>query len=133
MKNFQYICSWKAYLNFNQACEYIIQNKQALKTLGKDFKITICPSFDALSALNHELTGTDISLGAQDCSTHNAGAYTGQVLARSLKEIQKHEENSKKRPKLSRKRLCAYLNKALFLSSALGNRPKNSILTLASK
>lgn len=87
MKNLQYICNWKAYLSFNQARDYIIQNKQTLKTFGKDFQITICPSFDAISALNQELKGTGISLGAQDCSAHKAGAYTGQVLASSLKEI----------------------------------------------
>jgi triosephosphate isomerase (TIM) len=87
MKNLQYICNWKTYLSFNQAREYVIQNKQTLKTLGKDFQITICASFDALSMLNHELQGTGISLGAQNCSAHKAGPYTGQVLASSLKEI----------------------------------------------
>lgn len=87
MKNLQYICNWKTYLSFNQAREYIIKNKLALITLGKDFPITICPSSEALSALSHELKETGIFLGAQDCSAHKAGAYTGQVLALSLKEI----------------------------------------------
>lgn len=87
MKNLQYICSWKTYLSFNQAREYITKNKQTLNTLGKDFQITICPSFDALSAISQELKESGISLGAQDCSAHKAGAYTGQVLATSLKEI----------------------------------------------
>jgi triosephosphate isomerase len=87
MKNLFYICSWKAYLSFNQAREYIVQNKSALATLGKDFQIIICASFDVLSTLSNELKGTGISLGAQDCSAHKAGPYTGQVLATSLKEI----------------------------------------------
>lgn len=75
------------YLTFKQAHTWINHNKAALKTLGQDFSIIICPSFDALSTLKHDLHGTHIALGAQNCSEHKAGAYTAQVLPESLAEI----------------------------------------------
>ena len=87
MKKFFYICNWKAYLSFKQANELVAHNKAALTTLGKTYNIVICPSFDAIATIGHELKGTGIGLGAQDCSSHKPGAFTGQVLASSLKEI----------------------------------------------
>lgn len=84
---FLYIASWKMYLSFKQSHAWVNHNHAALKTLGKDFSIIICPSFDALSTLKHDLQGTHISLGAQNCSEHKPGPYTGQVLAESLIEI----------------------------------------------
>lgn len=88
MKNkFIYAANWKAYLSFNQAQEFIMQNKDALKTLGRNYSLVICPSFDALATVGQNLQDTQIALGAQDCSAHQAGAYTGQVLAESLKQI----------------------------------------------
>jgi len=84
---FLYIANWKAYLSYKQSKEFIAQNKDALKTLGNDYSLIICPSFDALATVGHDLQGTHIALGAQDCSAHQPGAYTGQVLAESLKQI----------------------------------------------
>lgn len=86
-KQFLYIASWKMYLSFKQAHAWVNHNHAALKTLGKDFSIIICPSLDVLSTLKHDLQGTNIALGAQNCSEHKAGAYTGQVLPESLAEI----------------------------------------------
>lgn len=85
--SFLYVANWKAYLSFEQAKEWIANHKQPLATLAKDHQIVICPSFDALSAIAHELKNTNVAIGAQDCSAHKAGAFTGQVLAASLKEI----------------------------------------------
>ncbi len=46
----------------------------------------LCPSYPALFSLNELLADSPIQLGAQNCSPHEEGAYTGQVSARSLKE-----------------------------------------------
>ena len=86
-KDFFFICNWKAYLSFKQANEFIAQNKAALATLSKAHKLIICPSFDALTSIGRELADTGIALGAQDCSAHKSGAFSGQVLASSLKEV----------------------------------------------
>lgn len=84
---FIYVASWKMYLSFKQAHEWVNHNHAALKTLGTDFSIIICPSFDSLSTLKHDLQGTNIALGAQNCSEYKQGPYTGQIAAESLAEI----------------------------------------------
>ena len=86
-KDFFYICNWKAYLSFSQAHEFISHNKAALTTIGNTHTLVICPSFDAVASIGHELEDTEIAVGAQNCSAHKPGAFTGQVLASSLKEI----------------------------------------------
>lgn len=86
-KKFLYVASWKMYLSFKQAHAWVNHNHAALKTLGTDFSIIICPSFDVLSTLKQDLQGTDIFLGAQNCSEHKPGPFTGQVLAESLAQI----------------------------------------------
>lgn len=86
-KQFFYIASWKMYLSIRQAHEWVTQNKEALKTLSNDYSIIICPSFEALSNIKKDLQGTEVALGAQDCSAQRPGPYTGQVLAESLAQI----------------------------------------------
>lgn len=86
-KEFLYVASWKMYLSLKQAHAWVNHNHAALKTLGTNFSIIICPSFDALSTLKHDLQGTNIALGAQNCSEYKQGPYTGQVAAESLAEI----------------------------------------------
>ena len=86
-KQFLYVASWKMYLSLKQAHGWVIQNKEALKTLGNDFSIVMCPSFEALSNIKKDLQTTDVALGAQNCSAQKAGPYTGQVLAESLSQL----------------------------------------------
>lgn len=86
-KEFLYVASWKMYLSFKQAHAWVNHNHAVLKTLGNDFSLIICPSFESLNRLKHDLQGTDIALGAQNCSAHKPGSYTGQVSAESLAEI----------------------------------------------
>lgn len=49
--------------------------------------IITCPSFEALASVKQVITQTRIVLGAQDCSAHRTGAYTGQVSAQSLAQL----------------------------------------------
>ncbi len=86
-QDFIYVANWKAYFSFAQTRQWIIQNKQNLVALAKHHNIAICPSYDALYAVGQELKNSNIKLGAQDCSAHAAGAYTGQILAQSLQEM----------------------------------------------
>lgn len=52
-----------------------------------DREVVVCPPFPYLSVAAEVLKGSDIRLGAQDCSSENAGAFTGDVSAAMLKEI----------------------------------------------
>jgi triosephosphate isomerase len=50
-------------------------------------EIVVCPPFTALCEVAKTLRDSNIRLGAQDMSEHNAGAYTGEIAAEMLKEF----------------------------------------------
>lgn len=52
-------------------------------------ELALCPPFVYLSYLRQRLltSALDINVGAQDCSEHASGAYTGEVSAAMLKDI----------------------------------------------
>ncbi len=54
-----------------------------------DVKIIICPPFPYLLSLKSQLGKTSrIEVGAQNCSEHASGAYTGEVAAGMLKSME---------------------------------------------
>lgn len=72
------IGNWKSNLDISQSQEL------ASTITGKDgLKVVICPPFTSLSI---NLIG-GVSLGAQNCSQFDQGAYTGEVTADMLKDI----------------------------------------------
>lgn len=81
------IANWKMYFSYNQATTWLEKNKKELEACLQKNPITliICPSFDALAS--SVLAKSAIALGAQDCSPHEEGAFTGQVCAKSLQEL----------------------------------------------
>ena len=49
--------------------------------------VAVCPPFPYLAQIAGCLDGTRITLGAQDVSEHESGAFTGEVSASMLKEL----------------------------------------------
>ncbi len=49
--------------------------------------IVVCPPFTALGEVAKAVRGSNIRLGAQDMSEHKPGAYTGEIAAAMLKEL----------------------------------------------
>jgi triosephosphate isomerase len=49
--------------------------------------VAVCPPFPYLAAAAEALAGTGIDLGAQNLSTEDAGAYTGEVSGAMLKDL----------------------------------------------
>jgi triosephosphate isomerase len=49
--------------------------------------IVVCPPFTALSEVAKAVRDSNIRLGAQNMSEHNAGAYTGEIAAEMLNEF----------------------------------------------
>jgi triosephosphate isomerase len=49
--------------------------------------VAVCPSFVYLSTSAQQLSGSDIKLGAQNCSAQDVGAYTGEVSVSMLADI----------------------------------------------
>lgn len=55
--------------------------------LQDDVQLILCPPFIHLSTLHGMLKGSSIGLGAQNCSEHASGAYTGEIAAPMLPSI----------------------------------------------
>lgn len=82
-REFLLVANWKMQLTYKQS---VTLARMYAHSFG-EIPFVLCPSFESLSAIKHELAKTKIALGAQDVSAHTVGAYTGQVAATSLKEI----------------------------------------------
>jgi triosephosphate isomerase len=83
-----YIANWKMNLSFKQSIAFCTDNAKALNDLAHDTAgIILCPSFDALANIANIFNTSSIAIGAQNCSEYNLGAYTGQVSAASLADI----------------------------------------------
>ena len=52
-----------------------------------DCELAVCVPFPYLAQAQALLDGSGIELGAQDCSMHEQGAYTGEVAAGMLREF----------------------------------------------
>jgi triosephosphate isomerase len=77
-------------LSYDESIAWFQANQQELGQLSQKtgHEIAICPSFDAIASASTLLKKSkSIKLGAQDCSTQDKGAYTGQVSALSLKQL----------------------------------------------
>ncbi len=87
--NYLFVGNWKMNMHFKKAINFVKYNIDELTSLGsnKNKSIILCPSFVALPGLIDLLQKTNISIGAQNCSQHNKGAYTGEVSAQSLAEL----------------------------------------------
>ena len=83
-----YIANWKMNLSFNEAISFCKNHYNDLITLSQDVnkKIILCPSFVEITQICNIFKDSAIEIGAQNCSHKNAGAYTGQILAKSLHE-----------------------------------------------
>lgn len=74
---------------FKQSIEFATTYYDDFVKLGREIKseIVICPSFESLYPISEMFKSTKISVGAQDCSHHSNGSFTGQILPQSLHEI----------------------------------------------
>jgi len=56
-------------------------------SLNPDKEVVIAPPFTHLASIRQVIRDTDIKLSAQNCSSEQNGAYTGEISATMLKEI----------------------------------------------
>lgn len=50
-------------------------------------KVLICPPFPYLAAVATQVAGSNVSIGAQNVSEHESGAFTGEVAPAMLRDI----------------------------------------------
>ena len=74
----------KMNLNYQEATALVNELKEA-KAGGSDTEVFVIPPFPYITGIASQLEGTGIGLGAQNCSLHKSGAYTGEVAADMLK------------------------------------------------
>ena len=78
--------NWKMNGTLESCREWV----QAFTTFSPlDTELVICPPFVYLNGLKQAFltSALDINVGAQDCSVHEDGAYTGEVSAAMLRDI----------------------------------------------
>jgi triosephosphate isomerase len=76
--------NWKMHGSHAANAELLAALKAALP-FGAD--AAVCVPFPYLAEVALMLTGSPIAWGAQDCSAHEQGAYTGEVAAAMLAEL----------------------------------------------
>ena len=83
--------NWKMNNTAAQAVELINGiNAQIAGETSVD--VAVCPTFTALDASSKALAGSNVKLGAQNMYTKASGAYTGEISAEMLKELQALKE-----------------------------------------
>lgn len=83
-----YVANWKMNMGAQAASEWIDACKEWVKRNPQlERRIVVCPSFPFLLPLKIELSESNIYMGAQNCSQHEQGAYTGQVAAQDLVSV----------------------------------------------
>jgi triosephosphate isomerase len=78
--------NWKLNGSLSSISELISGIREQLSTV-KNAELVVCPPYIYLSHVQKLLEGSDIVLGAQDCSDQESGAYTGEVAAAMIKEF----------------------------------------------
>lgn len=81
------VANWKMYFTYNQARTWCQEHQQHFSELTKKNTLVLCPSYESLASLASLLNHSPVALGAQNCSGHTNGAYTGQIMAKSLQEL----------------------------------------------
>ncbi|MEE2954943.1 MAG: triose-phosphate isomerase [Pseudomonadota bacterium] len=80
--------NWKMNLLSADAATLALGITNKLKELGNPgCEIVICPAFVALRTVGEVIADSQVSLGAQDCHTEEFGAYTGEVSASMLFDL----------------------------------------------
>ena len=69
--------------NTKDLIEGILQGMSAVKNAD----VAVCPPFVYIPQAAELLASSGVALGAQNCSQHSSGAYTGEIAAPMLKEF----------------------------------------------
>ena len=89
MKKFLYIANWKMTVSPEKAYAFVVDNEKELHALSELADIVLCPSFISLGILSQLYNNKQINWfwGAQNCSEHQKGAFTGEIDALSLQQL----------------------------------------------
>ena len=77
--------NWKMNKTVEEAAGMVKALKAAVANVS-DVEILVCPAFTALYAVNNEIKGSNINLGAQNLFWEAKGAFTGEISPAMVKE-----------------------------------------------
>ncbi|KXZ40257.1 triosephosphate isomerase [Alkalithermobacter thermoalcaliphilus JW-YL-7 = DSM 7308] len=78
--------NWKMHKTINEALQFIDEVKDKIK--NTDVEAVICAPFTMLYEMKKATKGTNIKIGAQNMHFEESGAFTGEVSALMLKELE---------------------------------------------
>jgi triosephosphate isomerase len=84
-KNLFFVANWKMNKPYHESLRYAEQLCASLEVHNST--VIVCPSLVALADCGKIIHQSRIKLGAQNCSEHESGAYTGQTDAQSLEQL----------------------------------------------
>ena len=77
--------NWK--MNLNRAEAVALSRDIAAAETGNEIEVVLCPSTIYLDSVSSAISGSDISLGAQDVYFESNGAFTGETSTAMLTDI----------------------------------------------
>ena len=77
--------NWKMHKTIAEALQFVDQIKNEVE--GTDVEAVICAPFTLLKDIKEAVKGTNIKVGAQNMHYEEKGAFTGEVSAPMLKEL----------------------------------------------
>jgi triosephosphate isomerase (TIM) len=85
MRNVIIAGNWKMYKDLSATEELIGGLTSRLSSLPPRVTVVICPPFTSLALAGRLLKGSRLSLGAQNMSQHDEGAFTGEISSNMLR------------------------------------------------
>ncbi len=80
--------NWKMNTQLSEGIELAqTLNKKLDNSENEEVKVVIAPPFTHLASIKNVIDSKKITLAAQNCATHEKGAYTGEISATMLKNI----------------------------------------------
>lgn len=77
--------NWKMNTTLNEGVELANEINSKVKDIKKNCDVIICVPFTHLTSVNAVIEPEFVTLGAENCSEHERGAYTGEVSASMVK------------------------------------------------
>ena len=79
--------NWKMNKTPSEAAEFTKDLLSTLPSFEGNCEVVVCPPFTALPSVSYLLSNTAVKLGAQNCHFKTNGAYTGEISAQMLTEL----------------------------------------------
>lgn len=77
--------NWKMNTTLEEGVELANEINEKVKGIERNCDVVICVPFTHLTSINAVIERENIGLGAENCSEHDKGAYTGEVSAAMVK------------------------------------------------